>query len=50
MSDTPSGNAPAPSARQCDLFEDLAPDVDGGFATARRIELDATSWIEHVPG
>lgn len=32
------------------LFESLGPDIDEGFSTARRIELDATSWIEHVPG
>ncbi|RJQ81815.1 alpha-ketoglutarate-dependent dioxygenase AlkB [Pseudonocardiaceae bacterium YIM PH 21723] len=34
--------------RQIDLFEDLPPEVD--FSSARRIQLDATSWIEHVPG
>ena len=49
MSDTPSGNGPAPSARQGDLFEDLEPSVDAGFATAERIALDETSWIEYVP-
>jgi alkylated DNA repair dioxygenase AlkB len=49
MSDTPAGNAPAPPGRQGDLFEDLAPAVDAGFATAERIELDETSWIEYVP-
>lgn len=26
------------------------PAIDLTFATARRIELDATSWVEHVPG
>ena len=49
MTDTPSGNAPAPPGRQGDLFEDLEPAVDDGFATAERIDLDATSWIEYVP-
>ena len=49
MSDTPSGNGPPPSARQGDLFEDLEPSVDAGFATAERIALDETSWIEYVP-
>jgi alkylated DNA repair dioxygenase AlkB len=39
-----------PAARQGDLFESLGPAIDAGFSTARRIELDATSWIEHVPG
>ena len=49
MSDKPSGNGPAPPGRQGDLFEDLEPAVDAGFATAERIELDETSWIEYVP-
>ena len=49
MSDTPTGNAPVRPGRQGDLFEDLAPAVDAGFATAERIELDETSWIEYVP-
>jgi alkylated DNA repair dioxygenase AlkB len=40
----------AAGGRQGDLFEDLEPSVDAGFAAAQRIELDATSWIEHVPG
>jgi alkylated DNA repair dioxygenase AlkB len=35
---------------QGDLFDDLEPAVDATFADARRIELDETSWIEHVPG
>jgi alkylated DNA repair dioxygenase AlkB len=50
MSDTSAGGAPGPSIRQGDLFEVLGPAVDVGFSTARRIELDATSWVEHVPG
>jgi alkylated DNA repair dioxygenase AlkB len=50
MSGTPAGNASAPSGRQGDLFEDLEPAVDSGFATAERIGLDAASWIEYVPG
>jgi alkylated DNA repair dioxygenase AlkB len=49
MSDTPSGDGPASSERQGDLFEDLEPTVDAVFATAERIELDETSWIEYVP-
>jgi alkylated DNA repair dioxygenase AlkB len=24
--------------------------IDSTFATARRIQLDATSWVEHIPG
>jgi alkylated DNA repair dioxygenase AlkB len=47
----PSGGPAGLGARQGDLFEELGPAaVDAGFTTARRIELDATSWIEHVPG
>jgi alkylated DNA repair dioxygenase AlkB len=49
VSNTPSGDGPARPARQGDLFEDLEPTVDAGFATAERIELDETSWIEYVP-
>jgi alkylated DNA repair dioxygenase AlkB len=39
-----------PPGRQTDLFADLAPAVGADLAPARRFELDATSWIEHVPG
>jgi alkylated DNA repair dioxygenase AlkB len=35
---------------QGDLFEAAEPTVDTGFTGARRIELDETSWVEHVPG
>ena len=24
--------------------------VDRAFSTVRRLEIDATSWVEHVPG
>ena len=50
MTDMPPGGVSAPGSRQGDLFESLGPAVDAGFAGARRIELDETSWIEHVPG
>src|SRR5579863_4106179 len=33
-----------------DLFETSEPAIDDAFSTARRITLDQTSWIEHVPG
>jgi alkylated DNA repair dioxygenase AlkB len=36
--------------RQGDLFDDLPAAVDTRFTTARRIDLDETSWVEHVPG
>ena len=45
-----SNPSPGRGPRQGDLFEELGPALDDGFTTARRIELDATSWIEHVPG
>lgn len=50
MTETPPRGVSAPASRQGDLFESLGPAVDAGFAGARRIELDETSWIEHVPG
>ncbi|MGD0702034.1 MAG: alpha-ketoglutarate-dependent dioxygenase AlkB [Trebonia sp.] len=50
MSDTALGGVPAPAMLQGDLFGGLGPAIDAGFTTARRIELDETSWIEHVPG
>jgi alkylated DNA repair dioxygenase AlkB len=39
-----------PIATQIDLLGTLDPAVDTDFTTARRIALDETSWIEHVPG
>jgi alkylated DNA repair dioxygenase AlkB len=50
MIDTPSGQPAAAAVHQGDLFEGLDPAVDASFAAARRIELDETSWLEHVPG
>lgn len=50
MTETPPRGLSALASRQGDLFESLGPAVDAGFAGARRIELDETSWIEHVPG
>ena len=35
---------------QFDLFSGGDPAVDDTFVTAHRIQLDATSWVEHVPG
>jgi alkylated DNA repair dioxygenase AlkB len=35
---------------QPSLFDDAEPAVDHTFAGAERIELDATSWVEHVRG
>jgi alkylated DNA repair dioxygenase AlkB len=50
MTGTPPRGVSAAASCQGDLFESLGPAVDAGFAGARRIELDETSWIEHVPG
>lgn len=35
---------------QSDLFNSLEPEIDIAFNNARRISLDETSWIEHIPG
>lgn len=35
---------------QPSLFDSDEPAVDDTFATARRVALDARSWVEHVPG
>jgi hypothetical protein len=40
----------APGPAQLGLFDAAEPAIDTAFATARRIRLDATSWVEHVPG
>jgi len=32
------------------LFSSAAPSFDATFAGTRRTELDASSWVEHVPG
>ena len=34
---------------QLRLFEAREPAIDRGFASAHRVELDAHSWVEHVP-
>jgi alkylated DNA repair dioxygenase AlkB len=35
---------------QGSLFDGGEPEVDVSFAGLRRIDLDADSWVEHVPG
>jgi alkylated DNA repair dioxygenase AlkB len=50
MSSTPAGRVDIQAARQGDLFEASGPAVDVEFSSARRIKLDETSWVEHVPG
>jgi len=37
-------------AYQAGLFDGPATNLDLDFTQARRVDLDATSWIEHVPG
>jgi alkylated DNA repair dioxygenase AlkB len=39
-----------PGTYQSGLFDGLTPVLDLDFTGARRVDLDATSWIEHVPG
>jgi alkylated DNA repair dioxygenase AlkB len=43
-------DSPVPGVHQQGLFDVLAPRLDVEFLNARRIDLDGTSWIEHVPG
>jgi len=49
MSSTPPAAASADSF-QPGLFDGDEPSLDRSFATARRVRLDETAWIEHVPG
>lgn len=49
MSSTSSNKADIPAGRQGDLFEACGPAVDLEFTSARRIKLDETSWVEHIP-
>ncbi len=49
MNSTPAGTA-AGHSFQPGLFDDDQPSLDRSFATARRVQLDETAWIEHVPG
>ena len=49
MTSTPAATA-AVQTFQPGLFDDDEPSVDPSFATARRVQLDETAWIEHVPG
>jgi alkylated DNA repair dioxygenase AlkB len=49
MSSTSSSKVDIPADRQGDLFEVSGPTVDVEFTSARRIKLDETSWVEHVP-
>ena len=35
---------------QASLFGVLDPELDASFATLRRMELDATTWIDFAPG
>jgi alkylated DNA repair dioxygenase AlkB len=40
---------PAPLVYQASFFQDSAAAHDFDFSRARRIALDRTSWIEHIP-
>jgi alkylated DNA repair dioxygenase AlkB len=50
MGSTSSSEAHNRADWQADLFEDSGPAFDVEFSSARRIKLDDTSWVEHVPG
>jgi alkylated DNA repair dioxygenase AlkB len=41
---------PGRPAYQPSLFGDAEPSIDESFAGAQRIDLDATAWIDLVPG
>jgi alkylated DNA repair dioxygenase AlkB len=49
MISKPAGTAPVDSF-QPGLFDEDEPSLDLSFATARRVQLDETAWVEHVPG
>lgn len=36
--------------QQVSLFGGGEPRIDGSFRSARRLALDATAWVDHVPG
>lgn len=50
MSDKSSAAASVATSRQGGLFESVGLVSGVDFSAARRIELDETSWIEHVTG
>ncbi len=35
---------------QGSLFGQLAPDFDADFTDVERVDLDATTWVDHAPG
>jgi alkylated DNA repair dioxygenase AlkB len=35
---------------QRSLFGGGAPSIDAAFSTLRRVQLDATAWVDHAPG
>ena len=49
MNSTPAAT-PSAHSFQPGLFDDDEPSIDRSFATTRRVQLDETAWIEHVPG
>ena len=49
MTSTPVVTASVDSF-QPGLFDGDEPSLDLSFATARRVQLDETAWIEHFPG
>jgi alkylated DNA repair dioxygenase AlkB len=49
MISTPTAGASTDSF-QPGLFDEEKPSLDRSFATAHRVQLDETAWVEHVPG
>lgn len=43
-------NAPDLAWQPSLLEAESEPDVDGSFSSWRRIQLDASSWVDHAPG
>ena len=45
----PIGHVSNMCSIQVRCLAQLAPDFDAGFADVARVDLDATSWVEHAP-
>jgi alkylated DNA repair dioxygenase AlkB len=50
MTSVPNRASASLGTTQLGLFADDEMTVDTTFSTAHRIQLDETSWVEHVPG
>ena len=50
MTTAPEDPFTPPGTTQPGLFDGEEMAIDATFAGAHRIELDAASWVEHIPG